>query len=314
MDDLQKIYTPHVREEITRMRKVYGIPHAVMDVLSKQGLRGVRWSSDAQVENFHDYLESEYGDNFADATLGYVSGLMHQISTARTRVQNITAAGKFETSQRPPMEDYLADNLKAVENYWDKMFSRTRCATYQTHRDNYMGDRVLFAAGTKGFSSAVQRNHVERLDELKRWHSSENGETEVVEECQGHYSTIKVFRNDSDKVVSTGCIVKVGHDWKYRQERDMHSVVVNSKNYLVTHCRKVDHPYVDEPDRDCYKAHIVGVNKKEIDYQVGYLVVHKGHSKVTKAFSAGNGGAKTASQLLDRRLRKSVVDTLMDNL
>ena len=71
---------------------------------------------------------------------------------------------------------------------------------------------------------------------------------------------------------------------------------------------------MDEADRDCYEARILGIVKKEIDYQVGYLVVHKGHSKVTKAFGAGNGGAKTASQLLDRRLRKSVVDTLMDNL
>ena len=43
-------------------------------------------------------------------------------------------------------------------------------------------------------------------------------------------------------------------------------------------------------------------------------MAHTGHSKVTTAFGEGDGGAKTASQLLDRRLKKSVVDTLIDSL
>ena len=317
MDDLHKIYTPHVREEIQRMRKTYGIPHCVMDVLSKQGVRGVRWSSDAQVENYHDYLESEYGDNFTDATLGYVSGLIHQISTARTRVQNVQRAGKFEATERQPLSDLIENNLREVERFWDTQFKRTPCNIYVSNRDSYNGHGFLFAAGSKGFESAVQYNHVDRLEYLKRWHNLEgsHGKFEFDDHgSEGYIQTIKLIRASDDFVKASGHIVKVGHDWASRKQRNLHSVKVGGKNYLVAHCRKIDHPYVDEADRDCYEARIVGVSKWEIDYQVGYLVAHKGHSKVTTAFGAGNGGAKTASQLLDRRLRKSVVDTLMDNL
>ena len=133
-------------------------------------------------------------------------------------------------------------------------------------------------------------------------------------EVDGFYQTVQYYDENGDPNKNRIDHFKLGLDWWHRYQNRIGSVNIGGKYYLVTNCRKVDHPYVDEADRQCYEAHVVGVIKGALDYKVGYLVAHTGHSKVTTAFGEGDGGAKTASQLLDRRLKKSVVDTLIDSL
>ena len=87
--------------------KQYSVPSQVMQELSSRGIRGVRWSDDKAVDDYVHKLEADYGDNFSDSVLGYIAGLMRQISNARERHNDQKIHGRFEKEPRPTMDDYL---------------------------------------------------------------------------------------------------------------------------------------------------------------------------------------------------------------
>ena len=310
MEDIKKMYplpfgfADNTRDETDRLRKQYSVPTEVMQELSCRGVRGVRWSSDKVVDDYVHKLEAEYGDNFSDSVLGYMAGLMRQVSNARERHNDQKTHGRFEKEPRPTMDDYLFKNSREFARVWNQSFKRTVLSF--ADKDTYAGIAVSF--GAKDFASNAQGfNNSERLRGCG--HSKK-----CSMEVDGFYQTVVYFDDKGEQNGNRLDHFKLGLDWWHRYQNRIGSVNVGGKYYLVTNCRKVDHPYVDEADRQCYEAHVVGVIKGTLDYKVGYLVAHTGHSKVTTAFGEGDGGAKTASQLLDRRLKKSVVDTLIDSL
>ena len=310
MEDIKKIYPlpfgfdDNIRDETDRLRKQYSVPSEVMQELSSRGVRGVRWSNDKAVDDYVHKLEADYGDNFSDSVLGYMAGLMRQVSNARERHNDQKTHGRFEKEPRPTMDDYLFKNSREFARVWNQSFKRTVLSF--ADKDTYAGIAVSF--GAKDFASNAQGfNNLERLRGCG--HSKK-----CSMEVDGFYQTVQYCDENGDPNKNRIDHFKLGLDWWHRYQNRIGSVNIGGKYYLVTHCRKVDHPYVDEADRKCYEAHAVGVIKGALDYKVGYLVAHTGHSKVTTAFGEGDGDAKTASQLLDRRLKKSVVDTLIDSL
>ena len=310
MEDIKKIhplpfgFADNIRDETERLRKQYSVPSQVMQELAKRGVRGVRWSDDKAVDDYVHKLEADYGDNFSDSVLGYIAGLMRQISNARERHNDQKTHGRFEPNPRPTLDDYLADNSREFARVWNRSFKRTILSF--ADRDTYAGISVSF--GANDFANNAQG--IDNTERLRTMGHSKKCSMEV----DGFYQTVVYFDDKGEQNGNRLDHFKLGLDWWHRYQNRIGSVNIGGKYYLVTHCRKVDHPYVDEADRKCYEAHVVGVIKGALDYKVGYLVAHTGHSKVTTAFGEGDGGAKTASQLLDRRLKKSVVDTLIDSL
>ena len=108
MEDIKKIhplpfgFDDNIRDETERLRKQYSVPSQVMQELSSRGIRGVRWSDDKAVDDYVHKLEADYGDNFSDSVLGYIAGLMRQISNARERHNDQKIHGRFE--KPPPMD------------------------------------------------------------------------------------------------------------------------------------------------------------------------------------------------------------------
>lgn len=308
MDTYEKIYSTELREEIQHLRKRYNIPTCVMRELAKRGTRSARYNSDVDVSDYIDNLDDTFGVNATDGILSYLNSLMEIITSAREKIQAEDTVGRFQKTQRMSLEDYFRSNEGAFKKDFSRAFSRFRVTTRESE---YLCEGVLFAFGKKDYNAYLDCHAPENetITSGKRWHSADD--CQVTDVVEGHCQQIDLTRKD--KLQASGFIVKVGLDYLHRKRNDLHNVRVGGKDYLVTHAKKVDHPYVDEADRACYKAHIVGVSKTQLDYKVGYLVTHTGHSKVTKAFGEGDTGAKTASQLLDRRLKKSVVDTLMDS-
>lgn len=321
MEDIKKIYPlsfgfdDNIRDETERLRKQYSVPSEVMQELSSRGIRGVRWSDDKAVDDYVHKLEADYGDNFSDSVLGYIAGLMRQISNARERYNDQKIHGRFEKEPRPTMDDYLFNNSREFARVWNQSFKRTILSFADSEgRSAKSGIAVSF--GAKDFANNALKNTLTapnkacvNRNNIRLGHSRKHSM-----EVDGFYETIVYYDENGDQNENRHDHFKLGLDWWHRYQNRIGSVNIGGKYYLVTHCRKVDHPYVDEADRKCYEAHAVGVIKGALDYKVGYLVAHTGHSKVTTAFGEGDGGAKTASQLLDRRLKKSVVDTLIDSL
>ena len=309
MDTYEKIYNPELREEIQHLRKRYSIPTCVMRELAKRGTRSVRYNSEPDVSDYIDNLDDTFGVNVTDGVLTYLNSLMDIITSAREKIQAEDTVGRFQKKPRMSLEGHLAANASVFNNDFIKAFSRFKVTKRPSQ---YNCEGVLFGFGKKQYDEYLDLHSLdgETVSLAKRWHSADD--CQVTDVVEGYCQQIDLTRKD--KLQASGFIVKVGLDYLHRKRNDLHNVRVGGKDYLVTHAKKVDHPYVDEADRACYKAHIVGVSKTQLDYKVGYLVTHTGHSKVTKAFGEGDTGAKTASQLLDRRLKKSVVDTLMDSL
>ena len=314
MEDIKKIhplpfgFADNIRDETERLRKLYSIPSEVMKELAKRGIRGVRWSSDQIVDDYVHKLEADYGDNFSDSVLGYVAGLMRQISNARERRNDKKTHGRFEPNPRPTLDDYLFKNSREFARVWNQSFKRT----ILSFADNDIPSGISVSFGAKDFANNIRHKDNAALvnkNNIRLGHSRR-----CSMEVDGFYETVVYYDENGDQNENRLDHFKLGLDWWQRYQNRLGSVNLGGKYYLVTHCRKVDHPYVDEADRKCYEAHVVGVIKGALDYKVGYLVAHTGHSKVTTAFGEGDGGAKTASQLLDRRLKKSVVDTLIDSL
>lgn len=308
MDTYEKLYSTELREEIQRLRKQYNIPTQVMRELAKRGTRSVRYNSDVDVSDYIDNLDDTFGVNTTDGMLSYLNSLVEIITSAREKLQADTTVGRFQKTQRMSLGDYFKANENVFKRDFSKAFSRFRVTTRESE---YLCEGVLFAFGKKDYNVYLDCHAPENetITSGKRWHSADD--CQVSDVVEGYCQQIDLTRKD--KLQASGFIVKVGLDYLHRKRNDLHDVRISGRDYLVTHTSKVDHPYVDEADRTCYKAHVVGVSKTQLDYKVGYLVTHTGHSKVTKAFGEGDTGAKTASQLLDRRLKKSVVDTLLDS-
>jgi len=105
-------------------------------------------------------------------------------------------------------------------------------------------------------------------------------------------------------------ILRVSPTFTLRGEHDMQTIRISGRDYVITQAQQIDHPYVQEEDRTCWEAHVVSVLNEKLVYKTGYIVAHNGVSEVTKAFG---DTAKAASQLLERRLVKSIKDTLLDD-
>ena len=309
MDTYEKIYSTELREEIQHLRKRYNVPTQVMRELAKHGTRSVRYNSDVNVSDYIDNLDDTFGVNVADGVLTYLNSLMDVITSAREKIQAEDTVGRFQKKPRMSLEGHLAANASVFNNDFIKAFSRFKVTKRPSQ---YNCEGVLFGFGKKQYDEYLDFHSPdgETVALAKRWNNSTDCRLINVVDEYCH----QIDLSHKDKLQTSGFVVKVGLDYLHRKSNDLHNVRVGSKDYLVTHATKVDHPYVDEADRACYKAHIVGVSKTQLDYKIGYLVTHTGHSKVTKAFGEGDTGAKSASQLLDRRLKKSVVDTLMDSL
>jgi hypothetical protein len=309
MNDIERVLSKELREDIEHIRRRYQIPTEVMSHLARNGVRNTRWSDDTVIASFVDGIDDTLGDNATDGILVYLNNTMDVIRNARERVQAESTVGRFVKQERETLYEYIKRNKHTTKDCFHSAFSRFKS---HINASNYACDGVLFAFGKQNYQKLLSDQHGDEgraVQTAYRWYDcNTNKVTNVVE---GYCQRVDVLRDD--KLIETGYIVKVGLDFRHRKRNDLDSVRISGKDYLVTHVKKVDHPYVDEDGRTCYEAHVLGVNKKELDYKVGYLVVHTGHNKVSKAFGEGDTGAKSASQLLDRRLKQSVVDTLLDS-
>lgn len=309
MDNIQKILSKELREDIEYIRQRYQIPSEVMAHLSQNGVRNMRWSDDKVISGFVDGIDDTLGDNALDGILVFLNNTMNVIQSARENIQRETTTGKFVKQERETLYQYRKNNKRITKDCFHSTFPRFKS---YTSANAYACDGVLFAFGKQDYQKATSDLHGNDCSTVnKAYHWFDCNSNKVTDIVEGFCQRLDLLRDD--KQIEHGYIIKVGLDFLHRRRRDLHNVRISGKDYLVTHTRKIDHPYVDEAGRTCYEAHVLGVNKKELDYKVGYLVVHTGHNSVTKAFGEGDAGAKSASQLLDRRLKKSVVDTLLDS-
>ncbi len=309
MNDIDKVLSKELREDIEHIRRRYQIPSELMSHLARNGVRNTRWSDDTVIASFVDGIDDTLGDNATDGILVYLNNTMDVIRNARERVRGESAVGRFVKQERETMYEYRKRNKHTTKDCFHSAFPR-----FPSHisTNNYWCDGVLFTFGKESYQKLTNDLHENEGSAVqKAYHSYNANASKVTDIVEGYCQRVDILRDD--KLIETGYIVKVGLDFRHRKRKDLDSVRISGKDYLVTHAKKVDHPYVDEDGRTCYEAHVLGVSKKELDYKVGYLVVHTGHNKVSKAFGEGDTGAKSASQLLDRRLKQSVVDTLLDS-
>ena len=89
-------------------------------------------------------------------------------------------------------------------------------------------------------------------------------------EVDGFYETVVYYDENGDQNENRLDHFKLGLDWWHRYQNRIGSVNIGGKYYLVTHCRKVDHPYVDAADRTMGFA----VRSSRGGLRVGYLVAH----------------------------------------
>ena len=160
MEDIKKIhplpfgFDDNIRDETERLRKQYSVPSQVMQELSSRGIRGVRWSDDKAVDDYVHKLEADYGDNFSDSVLGYIAGLMRQISNARERHNDQKIHGRFEKEPRPTMDDYLFKNTREFARVWNQSFKRT----ILSFADQGIKSGISVSFGAKDFANNALKN------------------------------------------------------------------------------------------------------------------------------------------------------------
>ena len=160
-------------------------------------------------------------------------------------------------------------------------------------------------------SKAQFRDCVERYHEISEIHDHTaflRSDLNYEEEEDGSWHKLwgKNIRGNPVEIN----ILRVSPTFTLRGEHDMQTIRISGRDYVITQAQQIDHPYVQEEDRTCWEAHVVSVLNEKLVYKTGYVVAHNGVSEVTKAFG---DTAKAASQLLERRLVKSIKDTLLDD-
>ena len=314
----------YLRDEINRVCDEWGVPKKLLSTMSehKTGRYYRVTDGNKQVAFRFQELEQQYGRDICERTCEYVWGIMNTIIDARDNYSGDYSKfvqGRFEKKPRLTLREYLKANKYAAERTFEELFKRysfTDNGNYYNPRKEITREgklntyaKTLLVGSKAQFRECVENYH----QQIERdGHPFGGGVRTVpiipseVEHWAWHRLSGTNIRGNPVELN----ILRVSPTFTLRREYDMQTIRISGRDYVITQAKQVDHPYVQEEDRTCWEAHVVSVLNEKLVYKTGYIVAHNGASEVTKAFG---DTAKAASQLLERRLVKSIKDTLLDD-
>ena len=311
----------YLRDEINRVCDEWGVSKKLLSTMSEHKCGRYYRLTDAnkQVAFRFQELEQQYGRDICERTCEYVWGIMNTIIDARDNYSGDYSKfvqGRFEKKPRLTLKEYLKANKHAAERTFEELFKRysfTNNGNYYSPKGEVtrLGSLTTCAKTLLVDSKAQFRDCVERYHEVSEIHDHQaflRGDLSYDEKEDGSWHKLW-GKNSQGKPIELN-ILRVSPTFTLRREHDMQTIRISGRDYVITQAKQIDHPYVQEEDRTCWEAHVVSVLNEKLVYKTGYIVAHNGASEVTKAFG---DTAKAASQLLERRLVKSIKDTLLDD-
>lgn len=311
----------YLRDEINRVCDEWGVSKKLLSTMSEHKCGRYYRLTDAnkQVAFRFQELEQQYGRDICERTCEYVWGIMNTIIDARDNYSGDYSKfvqGRFEKKPRLTLKEYLKANKYAAERTFEELFKRysfTNNGNYYAPKGEVtrLGSLTTCAKTLLVDSKAQFRDCVERYHEVSEIHDHQaflRGDLSYDEKEDGSWHKLW-GKNSQGKPIELN-ILRVSPTFTLRREHDMQTIRISGRDYVITQAKQIDHPYVQEEDRTCWEAHVVSVLNEKLVYKTGYIVAHNGASEVTKAFG---DTAKAASQLLERRLVKSIKDTLLDD-
>ena len=311
----------YLRDEINRVCDEWGVSKKLLSMMSehKTGRYYRMTDGNKQVKFRFQELEQQYGRDICERTCEYVWGIMNTIIDARENYAGDYSKfvqGRFEKKPRLMLKEYLKANKYAAEKVFEELFKRynfTDNGNYYSPKKEVTREGKLntYAKTLLVESKAQFRDCVERYHEVSEIHDHTafmRSDLNYEEEEDGSWHKLW-GKNSQGKPVELN-ILRVSPTFLLRGEHDMQTIRISGRGYVITQAKQIDHPYIQEEDRTCWEAHVVSVLNEKLVYKTGYIAAHNGMSEVTKAFG---DTAKAASQLLERRLVKSIKDTLLDD-
>ena len=310
----------YLRDEINRVCDEWGVSKKLLSTMSEHKCGRYYRLTDAnkQVAFRFQELEQQYGRDICERTCEYVWGIMNTIIDARENYAGDYSKfvqGRFEKKPRLTLKEYLKANQYAAERVFEELFKRysfTNNGSYYAPKGDItrLGSLTACPKTLLVNTKAQFRDCVERYHEVSEIHDHPAFSRKFVYEEEEDASWHRLWgKNSQGKPIELN-ILRVSPTFTLRREHDMQTIRISGRDYVITQAKQIDHPYVQEEDRTCWEAHVVSVLNEKLVYKTGYIVAHNGVSEVTKAFG---DTAKAASQLLERRLVKSIKDTLLDD-
>ena len=311
----------YLRDEINRVCDEWGVSKKLLSTMSEHKCGRYYRVTDGnkQVALRFQELEQQYGRDICERTCEYVWGMMNTIIDARENYSGDYSnfvQGRFEKKPRLTLKEYLKANKYAAEKTFEELFKRysfTNNGNYYAPKGEVtrLGSLSACAKTLLVDSKAQFRDCVERYHEVSEIHDHTaflRGDLSYDEKEDGSWH--KLWGKNSQGTPVELNILRVSPTFTLRREHDMQTIRISGRDYVITQAKQIDHPYVQEEDRTCWEAHVVSVLNEKLVYKTGYIVAHNGMAEVTKAFG---DTAKAASQLLERRLVKSIKDTLLED-